>query len=414
LSIHEAIVALEANSPDSRRRLCHHPRMGTRDFVALVHDGRVLLDSSDRLPCIAMDDGYPTYVELLALVGGDRFISPAVRIAPDVYVHTAEVDGHIAPDGRWVSLTDLSDDPDVTAAVVRAAREYVGEAPTQRCEWFRPGWFERVDAWVDEALGSNGRRRTGATEVQRRWSQSAVLRIPAGSGDVWFKATCEHFHGEPAITRVLAAHFSDLMPVVLAEDDDLVWLLMEPLAGAGHSRAPGADRVLAPRFVELQIASVALRDELLAAGCPDRGLKQTLRGFRGVLAESVELPRLTEPEVSAVREAAAEIEARVEEFWACGLPDTLSHGDLHLGNVAYDGSQLRVFDWTDSCLSHPFLDGAHLARFNAESGGDDGPPDEAVAAIFADRWRAERPEADVDRALALAPAGEPGLPGGEL
>ena len=32
------------------------------------------------------------------------------------------------------------------------------------------------------------------------------------------------------------------------------------------------------------------------------------------------------------------MEARVRELWACGIPDTLSHGDLHLDNVAYDGT----------------------------------------------------------------------------
>ena len=86
----------------------------------------------------------------------------------------------------------------------------------------------------------------------------------------------------------------------------------------------------------------------------------------------------------------------VRELWACGVPDTLCHGDLHLGNVAYDGSTLRVFDLTDACLSHPLLDGCHLMLFDDREPGDD------LLAEFVRPWRAAFPEADLDRAAKLA------------
>jgi aminoglycoside phosphotransferase (APT) family kinase protein len=89
------------------------------------------------------------------------------------------------------------------------------------------------------------------------------------------------------------------------------------------------------------------------------------------------------------------------------LPDTLAHGDVDLDNVAYDGTRLRLFDWTDACLTHPFLDGAHLARSALQhtSGGDRHLPFGAdVAEAFAAPWHARYPRADIDRALQLAPA----------
>ena len=100
------------------------------------------------------------------------------------------------------------------------------------------------------------------------------------------------------------------------------------------------------------------------------------------------------------------IEDTVRGLWACGLPDALSHGDLHLGNVAYDGQQLRVFDWTDGCVSHPFLDGSHLVYFSR-----DNPGDPALARAFAEPWRAAYPRADIDRALDACPRRRPGVPG---
>ena len=89
----------------------------------------------------------------------------------------------------------------------------------------------------------------------------------------------------------------------------------------------------------------------------------------------------------------------MREFWSCGIPDTLSHGDLHLGNVAYDGTTLRLFDWTDACVSHPLLDAAHLAAF---AGSDIGTASPAVVGDFTRHWRVACPDADVDRAVELA------------
>ena len=50
--------------------------------------------------------------------------------------------------------------------------------------------------------------------------------------------------------------------------------------------------------------------------------------------------------------------ARFEEtcgrLAAAGLPETIQHDDLHDGNVFVDGRAYRIFDWGDSCVSHPF------------------------------------------------------------
>ena len=77
--------------------------------------------------------------------------------------------------------------------------------------------------------------------------------------------------------------------------------------------------------------------------------------------ESVELECLT----PARREAAVAIvpwvKRRLEDFFGCGIAESLVHGDLHPGNVS-GGDRPVIFDWTDACISHPYLDGAHLAR----------------------------------------------------
>jgi len=38
------------------------------------------------------------------------------------------------------------------------------------------------------------------------------------------------------------------------------------------------------------------------------------------------------------------------------LPSTLVHGDLHADNIARTGRGYVLFDWTDACVGHPFVD----------------------------------------------------------
>jgi Phosphotransferase enzyme family len=176
-------------------------------------------------------------------------------------------------------------------------------------------------------------------------------------------------------------------------------MLLDEVAGVEEERADGAAVAAAAVLADVQLRSLGHLRSLRGAGCADRTLRPTLAGLSQLVQDSVELPNLSTGEIAAARAAAPRASELVEEFWSCGLPDTLAHGDVDLDNVAYDGTQLRLFDWTDACLSHPFLDGAHLSRSARQH-----PFDADVAEAFAAPWRARYPRADIDRALRLAPA----------
>ena len=93
--------------------------------------------------------------------------------------------------------------------------------------------------------------------------------------------------------------------------------------------------------------------------------------------------------------------ARWDHIDACGLPDTLVHGDFHPGNLRSAGpGHLVLLDWGDSGIGHPMLDQpAFLERLS--------PADrQAVRQVWTTRWRREVPGCDPDRAASLlAPIG---------
>jgi hypothetical protein len=221
--------------------------------------------------------------------------------------------------------------------------------------------LDAVEAWIDDQLGASDLVRAGPCRPVRIWSLSAVLRVPICDGrSVWFKATCEHFRDEPAITRALGRLVGDTVPRVLAVDECHSWMLLAPLPETDTDDA-GRVAAAAAAMARIQVEAIAHVDELRAAGCPDRGLRATLDAFGHLVRDSVELERLTPARREAAIAMVPWVKRRLEDFFGCGIAESLVHGDLHLGNVA-GGDRPVIFDWTDACISHPYLDGAHLAR----------------------------------------------------
>lgn len=80
---------------------------------------------------------------------------------------------------------------------------------------------------------------------------------------------------------------------------------------------------------------------------------------------------------------------------ACGIPDTLVHGDFHPGNVRGDGDRLVILDWGDSGVGHPLLDqAAFLDRVHASDR-------HLIVADWSALWRTAIPGSDPDRAADL-------------
>lgn len=312
---------------------------------------------------------------MIVLVDG---MAPGMPLGPSLQVPDAGLSVSVfggsqrPPDPEWAKAPSVAraDLPASAKTVVeQVVAEHVGDAPwpARREPWFGRGWLQQAEAWIDDQLRELSLVRDGATVPVRVWSLSAVLRVPLTDGSsVWFKATCEHFRAEPAITRAVGAFAPAAAPTVLAADDDRAWMLLAPLPPTTVDVVRRVEAT-ASAMASVQVESAAQLEALRAAGCPDRGLQPTLEAFAALLAERA-------PEAQVPRG----VEDRLERFFD-GAPLSLVHGDLHLDNVAGDEHPV-IYDWTDGCISHPFIDAAHLARVA------DGAHRAAVRDIFAAAW----------------------------
>ena len=233
-----------------------------------------------------------------------------------------------------------------------------GLPPAERAPWARRGWRERALAWLEVEVARLGRRLVAVEQV-KHWSISTILRIRTDGAPLYLKASAKLplFVDEGAVTAALAARFADAVPAPLAVHPEEGWLLLADFGDPVGWSAPLETRAeMLARFARLQRESAAHVDELLAAGCLDRRLPVLARQLDRLVARADEIRGLTDDERAELRRRLPELKDVCRRLGKLGLPATLVHGDLHLGNVARPGRDLLFFDWTDACVAHPFID----------------------------------------------------------
>jgi hypothetical protein len=195
---------------------------------------------------------------------------------------------------------------------------------------------------------------TGAIETVHERPWATVLRVPIPDGVAWFKACASVQAFEPRLTAELSARAPELLPEVLDYDEQRSWLLLgdagKPIGEFGGPPEPWLD--VLPRYAELQRAETARAADHVALGVPDMRLPGLPASYQDLLRG--ELP-LAPDEIAALVAFSERFSALCSELEAVGPHATIQHDDLHAANLFRRDDQLRVLDWGDSSISHPFF-----------------------------------------------------------
>ncbi|MFD1663644.1 phosphotransferase family protein [Streptomyces caeni] len=254
-----------------------------------------------------------------------------------------------------------------------------------RAPWAHVGGVRELLGWAARTLEAAGRPLTGGVRQRRTWNLAGLFRLPTARGTVWLKATPRFATDEADVAEAFARVDPGLVPAVVGRGERR--FLMEHVPGEDCWGASHETAAAMERFVSAQAALAPSRP----AGLRD-WRTPVLAAQVDALLDGPAAAGLTSQERSDVRG----MTDRWQELAACGLPDTVVHGDFHPGNWRSDGGRPVVMDFADAYWGNPVMDGLRAHDFLPE------PIRATAARAWADAWRVQAPGSDPQRALALA------------
>ena len=204
----------------------------------------------------------------------------------------------------------------------------------------------------------------------RPWA--IVYRVPLAGGAAYFKACRPIQAFEPRLSATLASRWPDRVATVVDHDEARSWLLTADagVAVADLGNPPERWAEVLPRYAELQRGEIGHAQEHLAGGVPDFRSHSLVERF-DMLADA-DLP-LEPEELRSLRHVAAVLAALTRELDSGPIPASIEHADLHLRSVFLgtgdEAGVLRVLDWGDAVVAHPFFSPFITFRFLQEFNG---------------------------------------------
>jgi hypothetical protein len=250
-------------------------------------------------------------------------------------------------------------------------------APDPLTLWTSSAFIEDARVWVAAQLARRGSRLTGGWEQPHARVWSSTIRFETTEGRVWFKVNGSGTAYEAGLVALLGELRPGLAPDVIAYDRARAWSLTRDGGPMLRSIVASEElwtywEQLLPRYAEAQLAIAQHRTRLLSSGIPHLAPVQLRSEYRRLLAELPVLPTedggLTTGQASALERLLPTYDDWCAELATSPVPNSLQHDDLHSNNVCWPGklddlSSVRIIDWGDASVGHPF--GTMLATLNS-------------------------------------------------
>lgn len=257
-----------------------------------------------------------------------------------------------------------------------------------RPAYARPSGPDQELEWAARELGAN-RQTLQATQV-KTWNLASLWRLDVAARTYWLKSVPHFFEHEGPLIGWLAARAP--VPELLAHEGGR--MLMGHVPGRDLFDASLEQRyAMVERLVALQVAGAVRVDELLALGLPDWRFGPLKSAICDVFTRH--RSELSEPALPVLEHFIDTLHDRLAQLEACGVPQTLVHGDFHPGNVRGTDLDLTILDWGDAGVGHPYLDASAFLDMTPE------PERELVTRRWQALWRDAIPGCQVEHAWAL-------------
>lgn len=232
--------------------------------------------------------------------------------------------------------------------------------------WESEQWLADLEAWLVPALAAAGSRTTGPVVRERVRFWSVVARVETDTGRVWVKENAPSQAFEAALVEVVSGLVPDAVATPLAVEHDRGWLAMADLGVPmwhDDDVPPLADWVdVLQGFAAVQRVLADHADVVLSTGLPTfpespddvvAWVQARVDASRALL--DADPRRLDDAESAAMVKGMPRIRDAAQRLAASGIPASLEHNDLHLGNAfrRRPGGAVAFIDLGDALWTHP-------------------------------------------------------------
>ena len=231
--------------------------------------------------------------------------------------------------------------------------------------WRSPEWRADIESWLLPALAGAGRTVTGPVVQDRVRFWSTVLHVETDAGRVWVKENAPSQAFEAALVDAVEGIVPGLCAPLVAVDTERGWLATADLGlPLWHDETPPPvdDWVAVTEGYAMAQRTLADHaDAVLAAGVPRfpeapdavvRWVTDLIEQLRALPADDPRRP--TEAESALVDDGLERIHDAAAALASSGMPSTLQHNDLHLGNAfRRPGGGMTYIDLGDAVWAHP-------------------------------------------------------------
>jgi Phosphotransferase enzyme family len=240
----------------------------------------------------------------------------------------------------------------------------------------RIGWMDEVIAWVECATGKRLCRETGVGQHNAGGAFTLLHLLMEDGAGYWLKATAAPNAHERQITVLLSTLCPSCLPRIVAEKTEWnAWLMTGEACGVTSLPTESDDLVhllgqAVRSLAELQIKTVGRESLLFGAGALDQRLDVIRRNADGLFAyveEAMSLQTSTKaPQIRAERlkELQEILQKACDHAERMGIPPTILHGDMNLGNLVFTADRCQFIDWSEGYVGHPLVTLQHLLLLN--------------------------------------------------
>ncbi|MFB4159492.1 phosphotransferase [Geomicrobium sp. JSM 1781026] len=231
-------------------------------------------------------------------------------------------------------------------------KKWKAELKKKTFPWSEYGFRSEIESWAKTVLNDPD----AFFQQIRSWKKGVLLKVTSSQQNAYMKVVPPVFKHEPLVQKYMDRYG----PEVLAVDSSKHAYVMREMRGEllGNSQAVEFWEEAARRLAQLQRA-FSEDEGRHRPSIPDRSLDEVISAPMLITTVQAVQNWIAPKEVIKLLANVPAVVSLLSLLKTKQL-QSIDHGDFFGGNVIIENDEPFLYDWSNSCLTHPFLSLVHF------------------------------------------------------